>query len=567
MTPYASKPWLAHYAPGHTATIPQDYADALSLFRAAVARAPQRTALHYFDGALSYAELDAQSDALACAWLERGCARGDRIAIYLQNVPQFAIALVAAWKIGAIAVPINPMNRARELRVLLADCGARMLVCHASLHEEVVRPLLAEEAQLAAERAAHGEASVEPRVMSTTALDYQTRNDPRLFADMARPNSSTQPRDAEDLCTVIAAYRSRKPPAIELRENDVAMLVYTSGTTGVPKGAMNTHGNVAFNAQVYRDWIGLREGAPVLGLAPLFHITGLVGHVAAAFICAAPLVLTLRFEPGVMLDAMAEHKPEFTIGAITAFIALMNHPQATRAHFASLRRIYSGGAPIPPSVIEAFRTRFGHYIHNGYGLTETSSPTHMVPVGREASVDPVSGTLSIGVPAFNVESYIGDDQGQPLPPGEAGEIISRGPMIVPGYWNKPQESAKAIVDGYFRTGDVGFMDASGWFYLVDRKKDMINAGGYKVWPREVEDVLYTHPAVREAAVVGVPDSYRGETVKAVVSLKPDMRATPEELVAYCKARMAAYKYPRIVAIIDELPKTVTGKILRRALRG
>ncbi|MCG5074531.1 class I adenylate-forming enzyme family protein [Paraburkholderia tagetis] len=578
MTFYENKPWLAHYAPGHAATISQDYADALSLFRAAVERAPQHAALRYFDGALTYAELDAQSDALACAWIERGCARGDRVAIYLQNVPQFVIALVAAWKIGAIAVPVNPMNRARELRVLLADSGARMLVCHASLHEEVVRPLLAEEARVQAEAGKAGKAGeggIAPMVMTTSALDYQSRNDERLFAGMARANPTAaaaaataapvQP-DAEDLGAVIAAYRSRRPPVVELSASDVAMLVYTSGTTGMPKGAMNTHGNVAFNAQVYRDWIGLREGAPILGLAPLFHITGLVGHVAAAFICAAPLVLAFRFEPGVMLDAMAEHKPEFTIGAITAFIALMNQPQATRAHFASLRRIYSGGAPIPPSVIEAFRARFGHYIHNGYGLTETTSPTHLVPVGRDAPVDAASGTLSIGVPAFDVDSYIGDDAGRPLPPGEVGEIISRGPMIVPGYWNKPHESAKAIVEGYFRTGDVGFMDASGWFYLVDRKKDMINAGGYKVWPREVEDVLYTHPAVREAAVVGVPDSYRGETVKAVVSLKPQTSVTPDELVAYCKERMAAYKYPRIVAIVDELPKTVTGKILRRELR-
>ncbi len=560
MTPYASKPWLAHYAGGHEATISRQYPDALSLFRAAVARAPQHKALLYFDGALTYAELDQQSDALACAWLEHGLARGDRIAIYLQNVPQFVIALVAAWKIGATAVPVNPMNRARELRVLLADSGARVLVCHGALYESVVQPLLAEEAQ----RAARGEAHVDPHVMTTSALEYQTRDDARLFAGMTRAAAYEM---AQDFSAAIAAHRGQKPPAIALSGDDLAMLVYTSGTTGVPKGAMNTHGNVAFNAQVYRDWVGLREGAPILGVAPLFHITGLVGHVGAAFICAAPLVLAFRFEPGVILDAIAEHKPEFTIGAITVFIALMNDARATREHFASMRRIYSGGAPIPPSVIEAFRARFGHYIHNGYGLTETNSPTHVVPVGREAPVDPASGTLSIGVPAFNVESYIGDDTGRPLAPGEVGEIISRGPMVVPGYWNKPQESAKAIVDGFFRTGDVGFMDEQGWFYLVDRKKDMINAGGYKVWPREVEDVLYTHPAVREAAVVGVPDSYRGETVKAVVSLKPQASATAEELVEYCKARMAAYKYPRIVAIIDELPKTVTGKILRRELRG
>jgi len=558
-TPYDSKPWLALYQAGHPPIITPEFTDALSVFRAAAARAGDRPAILYFDGSLSYAELDACSDALACAWIERGCARGDRVAIYLQNVPQFIIALVAAWKIGAIAVPVNPMNRARELRLLLADSGARMLVCHESLYADVVQPLLAQEA----EQAARGEPALAPAVMTTSELEYQTRNDARLFANARRQPGAR----AEDLSTVIAAYRGRKPPPVSLGPSDLAMLVYTSGTTGVPKGAMNTHGNVAFNAQVYRDWISLREGAPILGVAPLFHITGLVGHIAAAFICAAPLVLACRFEPGVVLDAIREHRVAFTIGSITVFIALMNHPQATREHFATLTRIYSGGAPIPPSVVEAFRTRFGHYIHNGYGLTETNSPTHVVPFGREAPVDPASGALAVGVPAFNVESYIGDDEGRPLPVGEVGEIISRGPMIVPGYWNKPQESAKAIVDGYFRTGDVGFMDEHGWFYLVDRKKDMINAGGYKVWPREVEDVLYTHPAVREAAVVGVPDDYRGETVKAVVSLKPQAQATPEELVAYCKERMAAYKYPRIVAIIDELPKTVTGKILRRELRG
>jgi long-chain acyl-CoA synthetase len=218
-------------------------------------------------------------------------------------------------------------------------------------------------------------------------------------------------------------------------------------------------------------------------------------------------------------------------------------------------------------VVTAFRETFGHYIHNGYGLTETNSPTHVVPLSREAPVDPASGALSIGVPAYNTTSWICDDEGRELPVGEVGEIVSRGPMIVPGYWNKPDKTAEAIRNGRFHTGDVGFMDKDGWFYLVDRKKDMINAAGYKVWPREVEDVLYTHPAVREAAVVGVADSYRGETVKAVISLRPGTSATQEEIIAFCKERMAAYKYPRTVEIIDDLPKTVTGKILRRELRG
>ncbi|WP_287787435.1 class I adenylate-forming enzyme family protein, partial [Acidiphilium sp.] len=285
------------------------------------------------------------------------------------------------------------------------------------------------------------------------------------------------------------------------------------------------------------------------------------------FITASPLILAYRFEPGVMLDAIEEHKAAFTIGAITAFIAMMNHPDAAPAKLASMTRIYSGGAPIPPSVVTAFRETFGHYIHNGYGLTETNSPTHVVPLSREAPVDPASGALSIGVPAYNTISWICDDEGRELPVGEVGEIVSQGPMIVPGYWNKPDKTAEAIRNGRFHTGDVGFMDKDGWFYLVDRKKDMINAAGYKVWPREVEDVLYTHPAVREAAVVGVADSYRGETVKAVISLRPGTSATQEEIIAFCKERMAAYKYPRTVEIIDDLPKTVTGKILRRELRG
>jgi long-chain acyl-CoA synthetase len=558
MTPYDSKPWLANYAAGYPATISPVFTDALSMFRAAVARASEQPAIFYFDGTLSYAELDEQSDALASAWLVRGCQRGDRVAIYLQNIPQFVIALVAAWKLGMIAVLINPMNRERELRALLSDSGARILVCHESLYADVVRPFLAHEA----EAAARGGPAVLPVVMTTSELEYQNRNDARLFTHTRRQPAE----DTEDISTVIAAYRGQKPPLIALAPADVAVLVYTSGTTGVPKGAMNTHGNIAFNAQVCRDWMSLREGIRILGIAPLFHITGLIGNIGVAFISVAPLILACRFEPGVILDAIREYRAEFTIGSITAFIALMNHPQAAREDLASMRRIFSGGAAIPPSVAAEFQARFGLYLHNGYGLTETTAPTHCVPIGANAPVDPSSGTLAIGVPVFNVESYIGDEEGRAVPPGEIGEIISRGPMVVPGYWNNLAETDKAFVDGYFRTGDVGFMDETGWFYLVDRKKDMINAGGYKVWPREIEDVLYTHPAVREAAVVGVADSYRGETVKAVVSLRPDMHATPDELIAYCKERMAAYKYPRIVRVIEELPKTVTGKILRRDLK-
>jgi long-chain acyl-CoA synthetase len=333
---------------------------------------------------------------------------------------------------------------------------------------------------------------------------------------------------------------------------------------------MNTHRNVVFNARTYRDWVGLTTEDSVLGVAPLFHITGVVAHTAVCLLVPMPLVLAYRFEPNVVLDAIREHRPTFTAGSITVFIALMNTEGATKEDLASLTKIYSGGAPIPPSTVKAFADHFGHYIHNIYGLTETTSPSHGVPLGGEAPVDEASGALSVGVPTFSTVVRIMRDDGSDADVGEVGEIVTRGPQVVPGYWNKPEETQNALraPDGSveLKTGDVGYMDEQGWFYVVDRKKDQINAGGYKVWPREVEDVLYEHPAVREAAVVGVPDEYRGETVKAFVSVRPGQNVEPDELIAFCKQRMSAYKYPRQVELMDEIPKTVTGKLLRRALR-
>jgi long-chain acyl-CoA synthetase len=311
----------------------------------------------------------------------------------------------------------------------------------------------------------------------------------------------------------------------------------------------------------------VQPGDSVYGVAPLFHITGLIGHIAVALLVPAPLVLTFRFEPSVAADAVAEHRVTFTIGAITVFIAWANSSEVTREHLSSLRSVYSGGAPIPAAAVRAFQDKFGHYIHNGYGLTETNSPSHAVPFSRKAPVHADSGAVSVGVPVPNTMVRIVGENGEDLPVGEVGEIVTEGPQVAKGYWNKPDETAHAMPGGRFHTGDVGFMDDEGWFYLVDRKKDQINAAGYKVWPREVEDVLYEHPAVREAAVVGVADTYRGESVKAFVSFKPDSTATDEDIIEFCKERLAAYKYPRQVEVLDELPKTVTGKILRRQLRG
>ncbi|WP_409332805.1 AMP-binding protein [Trujillonella humicola] len=549
MSAYDERPWLARYAEGQPSDYAVEFANALEMYRAGVERDPDGVALHYFDGTVTRRELDELSDALAAGLLDSGFSPGDRLAVYLQNVPQFVIAMVATWKAGGVMVSINPMSRTRELSYLLEDSGATVLLSLEGLYDQVARDVVpGTDVRL---------------VLTTSELDFQTRDDPRLFAGTRRQRHE----GTEDLLEFAARYRGRTPAPAQLGPDDVAFLTYTSGTTGVPKGAMNTHRNVVFTAQVYRDWVHAGRDGSIFGIAPLFHITGLIGHIAVSLLVPAPLVLAYRFEPQVVLDALLEHRPAFTIGAITALNALLGAPGFTRDHFSSFTSVYSGGAAISPTAEKAFKEATGIQVHNAYGLTETTSPMTVTPFGSPSPVDPTSGALSVGTPAPNTIVRIQDDEHRDLPLGEVGEIVAEGPQVVAGYWGKPEETAANLPGGALRSGDVGFMDPDGWVFIVDRKKDMINASGYKVWPREVEDVLAEHPAVRESAVVGVPDEKRGETVKAYVSLRPGAQATPEELIAHCRERMAAYKYPRHVEVIDELPKTVTGKILRRELRG
>ena len=369
---------------------------------------------------------------------------------------------------------------------------------------------------------------------------------------------------------LVGRYQSKSIDAPGLIPDDVAYLTYTSGTTGPPKGAMNTHGNIAFNARVYEKMQRIDENDIVLGVAPLFHVTGEVAHLAIAALAAIPVVIYYRFDPAETLRLIERWKATVTVASITVYIALMNHPDIKTRDISSFKKAYSGGAPVSEAVVAQFEELTGLYLYNVYGMTETNSPSHLVPWGERAPVDPESGALSVGLPVPNCVMKIVDidDGTKELPPGEVGEIVDSGPIVIPGYWQKPEETKHAIRDGWLYTGDVGKMDEDGWFYVVDRKKDMIVASGYKVWPRDVEDVIYQHPAVKETAVVGVPDPYRGETVKAFVALKEDSEnsVTPEEIISFCKARMAAYKYPRQVEIVPEIPKTLTGKFLRRTLR-
>lgn len=565
-SPYAARPWLGLLSPAQRAPVAPP-PTVLHAFRAAAARVPGRTALAYFDGRTGYAEADALSDSVAGHLARRGVRRGDRVAVMLQNTPHFVLAVLAAWKAGAVVVPLNPMYKSGEVGHVLGDSGAVALVCDVRAWSAYLGGAV--------------RGSAVRTVLTASDLDFQTRNDPRVLriTDGTADGTAGPPRGADadvdaeaadpgrvaDL-TAVARHGHPAPEDPRLTAADTALISYTSGTSGAPKGALNPHGALTYNAARQVTGHPLPEGATYFALAPLFHITGMVCQLAACFANAGTLALAHRFDAGAVLDAFLEHRPAYAVGPATAFMALAAHPGATPDHFASFQVLSSGGAPLPPALVERLRAAYGFYLRNGYGLTECTAPCASVPVHLEAPVDPVSGTLSVGVPGADTVVRILDEQGAELPFGEAGEIAVRGPQVVPGYWGLPEDTARAFPDGELRTGDVGFMDPAGWLYVVDRKKDMINASGFKVWPREVEDVLYTHPAVREAAVVGVPDPYRGESVKAYVSLRPGTSATPQELSAYCAARIAAYKYPRQVEILPVLPKTTSGKILRRELR-
>lgn len=550
---YESRPWLKMYADYVPETLPLPEKSMADLFEESAERVPDVDAIRYFDETISYSDLNDLAGRFCALLASRGVEKGERVAVYTQNNPQFLIAQYGIWKRGAIMVPLNPMLKGKELDYHLNDSGAKVLVCLESLYESVARDTVPG-------------TSVE-HVFTTSELDFLPEGAEEELPPLA-DSSRQRFDDAEDLLETLRATEPDEGTRVEVAPEDVAYLVYTSGTTGQPKGTMETHSNVAFNSECYRVWMRIGDDDSVFGVAPLFHITGLIGHAGLAGIAGIPLVLFHRVDPQEALRLIDKWRPTMTIGSITAFIALMNAPGSDEADLSSLTKCYSGGAPVAPSVADQFEEKFGVYIHIAYGLTESNSPTHFVPLGSRSPVDEESGALSVGVPVPNCEARLVDvsDPSEEVPAGESGEFAARGPMIFEGYWNKPEETEEAFQDGYFLTGDVAVMDEDGWFYIVDRKKDMINVSGYKVWPREVEDALYTHDSVMEAAVIGVPDEYRGETVRAFVALKEGAEVTEDDLISHCKEQMADYKYPRQIEFMDELPKTATGKFLRRELR-
>ncbi|MBF6086921.1 AMP-binding protein [Nocardia cyriacigeorgica] len=502
---------------------------------------------HYLDTGLTVRKGDNLATALAAAFADRGVGHGERVGIHLQNIPQYALALLALWKLGAIALLLNPMYRGRELRELVTDAEPVGIITTDRDVRQVREDV---------------DGTTVAWVLGTAESDLQSRNDPRVF----KPETTPADESSADLLTLAHEYAGRKPPTSQVHSDDLAFLAYTSGTTGPPKGAMNSHANVGAVTTSFAELAGITPGDVVYTLAPLFHITGAVVIGALALTERTSLVFTGRFTTDVAADALREHAVTYTIGSITAFNAMMNSEYATAEHFSTIKTLYSGGAPVPPSTVARFQERFGHYIYNAYGMTETCSAVTAVPPETSAPVDPDSGTLSIGLPLPGVNVEVVDPEGHPLPPGSQGELVVTGPQVIRGYWRKPEESEAALPEGRLRTGDSAIVDKQGWVYLVDRIKDQINVSGYKVWPREVEDVLYEHPAVLEAAVVGLPDEYQGESVAAYVSLKDGYSVRPDDLISFTRDRLAPYKRPKAVEVVADLPKTQTGKIRRRALR-
>jgi len=474
------------------------------------------TAVRVGEAATTYQALDQASAQLAGLLRERGLAPGDRVGIMLPNVVEFATVYYGVLRAGGVVVPMNPLLKKREVAYYLADSDARLIFAWHAFSGDA--------------RAGAQQAEADAVVV-----------DPATFADlMASATPEHQVADRDDA--------------------DTAVILYTSGTTGRPKGAELTHANLARNTEVMRtDLIQLISSDVIFGGLPLFHSFGQTCTLNTAVASGASLTLLPRFTPGEALKILAGHRVTVFAGVPTMYVALLGHPDRAAYDLSALRVCVSGGSAMPVEVLRGFEEAFGCLVLEGYGLSETS------PVASFNHPDRPRKPGSIGTPIRGVEMRVVGKDGNEVARDEVGEIVIRGHNVMKGYWRKPEETAKAIPDGWFRTGDLGRVDEDGYFAIVDRKKDMIIRGGYNIYPREIEEVLYEHPAVAEAAVIGLPHPELGEEVGAAVVRKPGADVTAGELRDYVKAQVAAYKYPRMVWIVDNLPKGPTGKVLKREI--
>ena len=489
-------------------------------------RAPGKPAVILGETKVSYAQLDAQSDLVAASLSAAGLTPGDRVGLQLPNIPQFVIAYFGILKAGGVVVPMNVLLKAPEIEFQLRDSGARTLITFGGCLDEAAKA--AASAAVASLYVAAG----------TTPLVAGVPFDTLLAGHEPGPQ---------------LAVRSPADPAV---------IIYTSGTTGVPKGAVLSHITLYLNADIPGRLFEFSDDDVVVVALPLFHIFGLSSIMNTCVLLGGTMSLVPRFEATAVLEVVQRDRATVFEGVPTMFIALLQAPGLASYDLSSLRVAISGGAPIPAEIIDSFERRFGVTILEGYGLSETASTTTFNVSAAERKI------YSVGKPIWGVSVQVWDSQGQPLPPGadHVGEIVVRGPNVMTGYHNNPEATAEAFAGGWFHTGDLGYFDDDGFLFIVDRIKDLIIRGGYNVYPREVEEAIYAHPAVAEAAVIGVPHATMGEEVHAIVAIQAGQSVTEGELIDFVKQRVAAYKYPRTVEFRDSLPKGATGKILKKELR-
>ncbi len=546
------KVWLKSYEPEVRPTLDYPEVPVYQFLYDSAAKRPNGDAIIFFNRKFSYGWLKDQVERFATALTAMGVKGGDRVALMLPNCPQIVIGYYGALRIGAIVVLTNPMYVERELEYQMNDSGAQTIVALDHFWPRVAK--VKDKTPL-------------KNIIVTGMADYMPFPLSSLYPVKAKRDKlvvGVQPGSgAVSFKQLLAATRPAPPSVAHNWADDTAVLQYTGGTTGLSKGAMLTHKNLVSNVTQCRAWFHRsRWGEEVmLGALPLFHSYGMTSVMNMATSLGSAMILLPRFVVKDVLDNIQKHKATIFCGAPTMYVACNNHPDIKKYNLKSIESCVSGSAALMSETQTKFQDITGGKLVEGYGLSETSPVTHTNPIWGTGKIG------SIGLPVSDTDSKIVDlETGEKeLPPGEIGELIIKGPQVMKGYWNKPEETAKSLRDGWLYTGDIAKMDEDGYFYIVDRKKDIIIAGGFNIYPRDVEEVLFEHPKVMEAAVAGIPDPYRGETVKAYVVLKPGETATEEEIIQFCRERMAAYKAPRLVEFRPALPKTMVGKVLRRVL--
>lgn len=524
----------------------------------AARRYPHKAATLYFGRRKTYTQLHAEALAIA-GWLQaQGVRRGDRVALFMQNCPQYLVAYHAILRADAVVVPVNAMNKAEEFGHYIVDPGTKVVICGAELAGVV----------------ASANAALPPsqRVARVLAARYADELPPTIDDDLAPPPSMREWLTSDPALppgTVRwqdALAEGREPGPTVNGPDDLALLPYTSGTTGLPKGCMHTHRTLMANVVGGGEWGSGSAESVVLGVVPMFHITGMLYGVISPMFAGATVVVMPRWDRELAGRLISRHRVSHWTCIPTMIIDLFASPNYRSFDLSSLRWLSGGGAAMPQAVAQRLIDEFGLHFCEGYGLTETAAPSHANPAERPK-------LQCLGMPFFGVDSRVVDPVTlKELPPGEIGEIVTRGPMVFRGYWKNPEATAAAFVevDGkrFFRTGDLGHMDADGYFFITDRLKRMINASGFKVWPSEVELLLYRHPAVQEACVISAQDAYRGETVKAIVVLRADAKdsVVERDIVTWAHENMAAYKAPRLVEFVEVLPKSGAGKVMWRLLQ-